>query len=331
MYYVMVSRLLLQVRGAPAIAMVGAMSLVVELSNREDSKLESKEQLRDFIDRNFEYLKTARKTACNLERAKSDVLKFFDEQAKNEDDVEKLRNAVINEIEKMLIVDKENNFKIGEHGTKAILKGKDKDSTVSILTHCNTGSLATAGYGTALGVIRKLHEMEQLEMAYCTETRPYNQGSRLTAYELVTEKIPGTLITDSMVAAVIQQKKVDAVIVGADRIAKNGDVANKIGTLSLAVVAKYFGVPFYVAAPTSNFDFSMEKGEDIPIEVRPEHELVAVAGIRIAAPGIDTWNPAFDVTPAELITGGFITEKGVFMPSQVVTLDPELQLKNEEY
>ena len=249
------------------------------------------------------------KTTCNLQRANSDVLKFFHEQAKDEDDVENLRNAVINEIEKMLIVGKENNFKIGEHGTKAILKGKDKDSTVSILTHCNTSSLATAGYGTALGVIRKLNEMEQLEMAYCTETRPYNQGSRLTAYELVREKLPETLITDSMVAAVIQQKKVDAVTVGADRIAKNGDVANNIGTLSLAVAAKYFGVPFYVAAPTSNFDFSIKKGEDIPIEVCPEHELVAVAGVRIAAPAIDTWNPAFDVTPAELITGGFITEK----------------------
>ena len=203
----------------------------------------------------------------------------------------------------------------GDSGGAGVVQRK-----ISVLTHCNTGSLATAGYGTALGVIRRLHEVGRLKMAYCTETRPYNQGARLTAYELVVEGIPGTLIADSMAAAAIQRKAVGAVIVGADRVVKNGDVANKIGTLQLAVAAQYFKVPFYVAAPTTSFDLGTESGDDIAIEERPEHELVAVNGMRIAAPGIGTWNPAFDVTPDKLITGGIITESGIVMPEEVAKL-----------
>ena len=307
------------------------------------------------MEQKFEYLKTARATAVNLDRAKTEVLSFFDEQAKSVHSVTGLKSAVIGHIGDMLVKDRQDNASIGRHGAAAILKAFDDGNVsattgsegdgggdsggdgggdgrvdgggagvvqcrISVLTHCNTGSLATTGYGTALGVIRRLHEVGRLKMAYCTETRPYNQGARLTAYELVVEGIPGTLIADSMAAAAIQSKAVGAVIVGADRVVKNGDVANKIGTLQLAVAAKYFKVPFYVAAPTTSFDRRTESGDDIVIEERPEHELVAVNGMRIAAPGIGTWNPAFDVTPGKLITGGVITENGIVMPEEVAKL-----------
>ena len=336
----------LQVRGAPAIAMVGALSIAVELRH-EDNTFEAVKDLRDFVERKFEYLKTARATAVNLGRAKTEVLSFFDEQAQSVRNVAALKLAVIEHIGDMLTKDQQDNENIGRHGAAAILKSFDGGSVslanggqsdglgdnegdsegdgviqrkISVLTHCNTGSLATAGYGTALGVIRRLHELGRLKMAYCTETRPYNQGARLTAYELVAEGIPGTLITDSMAAAAMKTKGIGAVIVGADRVVKNGDVANKIGTLQLAVAADFFKVPFYVAAPTTSFDLATESGGDIVIEERPEHELVAVNGMRVAAPGIGTWNPAFDVTPGELVTGGIITENGIVMPKEVANL-----------
>ncbi len=343
-----------QVRGAPAIAMVGALSIAVELGH-EDNTFETVRDLRDFVERKFEYLKTARATAVNLGRAKTEVLSFFDEQVQSVHSVAALKVAVIGHIGDMLTKDRQDNENIGRHGAAAILKSFDGGSVspanggqsdglgdnegdsgsdgggdgggdgvvqrkISVLTHCNTGSLATAGYGTALGVIRRLHELGRLKMAYCTETRPYNQGARLTAYELVAEGIPGTLITDSMAAAAMKSKAIGAVIVGADRVVKNGDVANKIGTLQLAVAAAYFKVPFCVAAPTTSFDLATESGGDIVIEERPEHELVAVNGMRVAAPGIGTWNPAFDVTPGELVTGGIITENGIVMPKEVANL-----------
>ena len=320
--------------------MVGALSIAVELG-REDNNFEAVHNLRKFVEQKFDYLKTARATAVNLDRAKMEVLSYLDEQAKAVQDVADLKLSVVKHIGDMLAKDRQDNKNIGSHGAAAILKQLDGSNDgvcatnddegdsgstdvakrkVSILTHCNTGSLATAGYGTALGVIRRLHELGQLKMAFCTETRPYNQGARLTAYELVVEGIPGTLIADSMAAAAMQNKTIDAVVVGADRVVRNGDVANKIGTLQLAVAAKYFKVPFYVAAPTTSFDLETESGCDIVIEERPEHELVAVNGMRIAAPGIGTWNPAFDVTPGRLVTGGIITENGIVMPEEVAKL-----------
>ncbi|KAG2561415.1 hypothetical protein PVAP13_8KG157200 [Panicum virgatum] len=184
---------------------------------------------------------------------------------------------------------------------------------ISVLTHCNTGSLATAGYGTALGVIRALHSAGVLEKAFCTETRPFNQGSRLTAFELVHEKIPSTLIADSAASALMKQGRVQAVIVGADRIAANGDTANKIGTYNLAISAKHHGVQFYVAAPVTSIDPALPSGEEIVIEERSPKELLnseGGLGKQVAASGISVWNPAFDVTPANLITA-IITEKGV--------------------
>lgn len=186
----------------------------------------------------------------------------------------------------MLQSDIADNMAIGANGAKAILSNTQKDSPVRVLTHCNTGSLATAGYGTALGVVRKLHELKKLEHVYCTETRPYNQGARLTAFELVHDKLPATLVLDSMVAALLRSKNVAAVVVGADRVAANGDTANKIGTYQIAVVAKHHGVPFYVAAPLTSIDLKIPSGDHIIIEERPDREMTHVGEHRIAAPGL---------------------------------------------
>jgi methylthioribose-1-phosphate isomerase len=180
----------------------------------------------------------------------------------------------------------------------------------TILTHCNTGSLATAGYGTALGVIKAAVEQGKKIEVIVTETRPLLQGARLTAWELTQENIPVTLITDSMAGYFMSRLKVNCVIVGADRIAANGDTANKIGTYTLAVLAKENGVPFYVAAPTSTIDLSLSSGERIPIEERNPEEVTSIGGIRLAPKGVKAANPAFDVTPHHYITA-IITEKGV--------------------
>lgn len=221
-------------------------------------------------------------------------------------------------MESVLDDDIATNKSIGRHGAEHILQSvADK---ASILTHCNTGSLATGGYGTALGVVRCLHGMGKLKHVYCTETRPYNQGARLTAYELVHDKIPSTLICDSMCALLMQRREISAVVVGADRVVSNGDTANKIGTFQLAIAAKYHGVPLYIAAPVTTIDFGLKSGDEITIEERPNKEMLFVGSQRVAAEGIGCWNPAFDVTPAELITGGIITEKGVFEANNLKVL-----------
>ncbi|NXC42142.1 MTNA isomerase, partial [Penelope pileata] len=188
---------------------------------------------------------------------------------------------------------------------------------VTLLTHCNTGALATAGYGTALGIVRALHAQGRLGRLFFTETRPHNQGARLTALELLHDGVPGTLITDSAAAVTMRERGVQAVVVGADRVAANGDTANKIGTYQLAVVARHLGVPFYVAAPSSSCDLALPSGAAIPIEERPAQELTELQGVRLAAPGVEVWNPAFDVTPHDLITGGIVTEFGVFTPAEL--------------
>ncbi|XP_059151589.1 methylthioribose-1-phosphate isomerase-like [Physella acuta] len=306
---------LMQVRGAPAIAIVGCLSLAVELHDKEFS---SPEDLRSFVEEQLDYLVSARPTAVNISDAavkgKSLVARLVSDQKYTTEEI-KLR--VIKEFEDMLQYDIKVNQSIGHFGAEFILQ-KNDNQPVNVLTHCNTGSLATAGYGTALGVIRKLHEQSKLEHAYCTETRPYLQGARLTAYELVHEKMNASLICDNMVAALMAEKKIHAVIVGADRVVANGDTANKIGTYQLAVLAKYHQVPFYVACPQTTFDSNLKAGDDIQIEVRPPEELTCIKGIRVAAAGINCWNPAFDVTPAQLITGGIITEFGVFRPEELL-------------
>lgn len=242
--------------------------------------------------------------------------------------------AYVAAAEEIFRKDTETNLRIGEHGSRWLLENAPVKSSdggkVSVLTHCNTGSLATSGHGTALGIVRSLYSAGSLHHAFCTETRPYNQGSRLTAFELVYEGIPSTLITDSMAGALFSTRKerdhIAAVIVGADRVVRNGDTANKVGTYALAVLARYHGVKFIVAAPTTSIDLQTTTGRDIKIEERKPEELTQISGAVVGADGkvdvthtvrvatahqdIGVWNPAFDVTPAELIDA-VVTEQGV--------------------
>eukprot|EP00039_Didymoeca_costata_P019592 m.338171 g.338171 ORF g.338171 m.338171 type:complete len:363 (+) comp18328_c0_seq1:19-1107(+) len=299
----------MRVRGAPAIAIVGVLSLVVEL--QKPTQASTAAEFAEFVKKQLDYLVTARPTAVNMGEAAERISELAKVLASKPDaTVESVKDAVIKEMEAFLPKDIADNRAIGKYGAEEIMKGKPPGTKVSVLTHCNTGSLATAGYGTALGVIRALHEAGNLEHAYCTETRPYNQGCRLTAYELVYEKIPSTLITDSMAAALMKNRKIDAVVVGADRVVANGDTANKIGTYQLAIVADYHNVPYYIAAPKTSIDMNIDHGDKIVIEERPHEELTSVNGTPVAAPGIGVWNPAFDVAPAKIITG-IMTEVGV--------------------
>jgi methylthioribose-1-phosphate isomerase len=194
---------------------------------------------------------------------------------------------------------------IGDHGATLF------SQPINILTHCNTGSLATAGYGTALGIIRSLHAKQCVKQVWVDETRPYLQGSRLTAFELHHDQIPYSVISDNMAAYLMQLKRVDMVVVGADRIATNGDTANKIGTYGLAVLCKHHNIPFVVAAPKTTLDYSITSGEAIPVEERPPRELREVNGIAITPKNANVWNPSFDVTPGKLIHA-IVTEDGVF-------------------
>ncbi|XP_064614324.1 LOW QUALITY PROTEIN: methylthioribose-1-phosphate isomerase-like [Liolophura sinensis] len=304
----------MQVRGAPAIAIVGSLSLAVELNITE---FKSKEKLSAFVSKKMDYLVTARPTAVNMTEAAERLKKKASILCETSNlTVEDMKENLIKTIEDMLAKDINDNKAIGNYGAEAILNHHG-NTPVRILTHCNTGSLATAGYGTALGVARSLHEKGMLEHVYCTETRPYNQGARLTAYEIVHEKMAGTLICDSAVALLMQQRNISAVVVGADRVVSNGDTANKIGTYQLAVVAKYHDVPFFVAAPSASIDRNLDSGDQVKIEERPHHEMKEHKGIPIAASEIDCWNPVFDVTPHDLITGGIITEVGIFRPADL--------------
>ncbi|KAM7258021.1 hypothetical protein ACFE04_013762 [Oxalis oulophora] len=254
-----------------------------------------------------------RPTAVNLSDAVTKLKDIISKAADTTSEPKSVIKAYIEAAEIMLEDDVASNKAIGSYGSKIIQQQAKNSGKLFVLTHCNTGSLATAGYGTALGVIRSLHAEGVLERAFCTETRPFNQGSRLTAFELVHDNIPATLIADSAAAALMKDGRVNAVVVGADRVAANGDTANKIGTYSLALCASHHNIPFYVAAPLTSIDLSLSSGEEIIIEERSPKELLHThggLGPQIAASGISVWNPAFDVTPAKLIAG-IITEKGV--------------------
>ncbi|KAF7714893.1 Methylthioribose-1-phosphate isomerase [Penicillium ucsense] len=323
----------MKVRGAPAIAIVAMLALASELHTLQSAEKipASSEETRALIAKKLEYLVTSRPTAVNLADAAQKLGAVATAQAEQSGATgQSVVSAFIRGAEEMMGKDLEDNQRIGHHGAEWIMANATKPdvSDVAVLTHCNTGSLATSGYGTALGVIRSLVSKNVLRHAYCSETRPYNQGSRLTAFELVHDKIPATLITDSMAAALLADPKagVNAIVVGADRVAANGDTANKIGTYSLAVLAKYHGVKFLVAAPRTTIDLATKSGNEIVIEQRPAAEMTNIKGPRagapavdgnvaletvsIAAPGINVWNPSFDVTPAALIDG-IITEVGV--------------------
>ncbi|KAJ1441554.1 translation initiation factor fusion with methylthioribose kinase [Ochromonadaceae sp. CCMP2298] len=299
---------LMQVRGAPLIAIVAALGLAVEVEKRK-GEFSSASDAADWLLERMTYLRTSRPTAVNLFTATDELSALVGTlRARNISALE-LVEEVIGECEAMLEDDVTANRAMGRFGAERILQLVDREK-IRVLTICNTGSLATAGFGTALGVVRSLHEMGRLEHVYACETRPYNQGARLTAYEIVQDELPGSLICDSMASALMAVKGVDCVVVGADRIAANGDTANKIGTYQLAIAAKYHGVPFFTAAPTTTLDLCMKSGGEIEIEERPSKELTTIFGRSIAPEGINAWNPAFDVTPCVLIRG-VITEIGV--------------------
>ena len=303
----------MKVRGAPAIALVGCLALNVELNTEIFT---DKTALKKFIANSLQKCVDARPTAVNMSKATFQLNQFADKMVENSDCcVKQMKLEIMNTISEMLKCDYSDNKAIGLYGAKEIFNVYHHGD-LNVLTHCNTGSLATGNYGTALGVVRSLYENHHLSHCFCTETRPYNQGSRLTAYELLYEKIPSTLICDSAVSALMSTKKIHAVLVGADRVARNGDTANKIGTLQIAIVAKHFKVPFYVCAPLTSVDWTIHNGSDIVIEERCQDEILFTAGKRFAAEGVVAWNPAFDVTPATLITG-IITEKGVYKPENL--------------
>ena len=308
----------MQVRGAPLIAITAALGLAVGVHHKR-AEFAEVENAAQFLQASIHYLRTSRPTAVNLFIAMDELSAFVEQERENPNhSVNGFIDAFIRVAEKIYEDDIATNRAIGMNGANKIrnLVGKDK---IRVLTICNTGSLATAGYGTALGVVRALQEQGLLEHVYACETRPYNQGARLTAFEIVQDKLPGTLITDSMASALIATKGVDCVVVGADRIAGNGDTANKIGTYQLAITANYHHIPFFVAAPTTTLDLSMSSGAEIHIEERPGHELTTIFGQQIAPEQISVWNPAFDVTPCALIRGIF-TELGVIEPEY---LDPK--------
>jgi S-methyl-5-thioribose-1-phosphate isomerase len=307
----------MNVRGAPLIAMVAALGLAVEVGDKRDT-FDTAEAAAAFLLERLDYLRSSRPTAVNLFEAADRLGNVVQETAKTATSAAEVIDRYIDEAEAMLAKDVADNRAIGLYGMQAILEDAGSPDGVQVLTHCNTGSLATAGYGTALGVIRALQEEGKLNHVFMTETRPYNQGARLTAFEVVAEGMPGTLVTDSMAAALMagcnsDAPQLHAVVTGADRVVANGDTANKIGTYQLAILAKFHKVPFYIASPFTTLDCDTSTGADIHIEDRPADELTHVFGQRLAAPGIDAWNPSFDVAPAELISG-IITEHGVIRP-----------------
>ena len=290
------------VRGAPAIGVTvgfgvyfGALEYVNESKDRFFNKMKTVSSV----------LASTRPTAVNLFWA---IKRMEEVMVANKDqDLPVIVKLLEKEAEDICAEDIQMCRDIGKYGEKLIHYGD------TFLTHCNAGALATADYGTALGVIRAAHDAGKNISVYADETRPLLQGARLTAYELQADGIPVTLITDSMAGWMMKQGKIDGVVVGADRIASNGDVANKIGTYSVSVLAKAHGIPMYVAAPTSTIDFDMKSGDEIVIEQRDPREISHIQGIQVAPDGVAIENPAFDVTPHQNVTA-IITEKGVIYP-----------------
>jgi methylthioribose-1-phosphate isomerase len=286
----------MKVRGAPAIGVAAAYGIAlgasgVKTANRDEFLAQLNQVMQTFA--------ASRPTAVNLFQAINRMRK-----AARGDGVAEIKTSLISEAKRIHEEEITATRKLSQLGAELIKDG------FTLLTHCNAGPLATAGYGTALGVIKAAKDQGKKVSVFATETRPLLQGARLTTWELMQEGIPVTLITDSMAGYFIQQRKIDCVIVGADRIAANGDVANKIGTYTLAVLAKESKIPFYVAAPASTIDLSLSSGDKIPIEERSPEEVTHIQGVPIAPEGIRAANPAFDVTPHSYVTA-IITEKGV--------------------
>lgn len=291
------------VRGAPAIGIAGAHGVIL-FAQEGAKEITSRIDFVNWLLEKAEYMKTSRPTAVNLMWA---VEKQEEVIRNSKSDI----NGIIAELKtnaiKLENEDIEINKKIGDYGAEVVPKG------ATILTHCNAGALATVGYGTALGVVRSAFAKDNTIQVFADETRPRQQGARITTFELAMDGIPVTLITDGMCSYFMSKGMIDMVVVGADRIAANGDTANKIGTYTVAIAAKYHNVPFYIAAPLSTIDTSIKTGAEIPIEERSHEEVTHINGKRICAEGINVINPGFDVTPHELIAG-IITEKGILRP-----------------
>lgn len=293
------------IRGAPAIGVAAAMGVAIGI---QQSSAGSVDSLRADFEAIAKTLIATRPTAVNLSWAVKRMREVF-EQSLSDDSaeaglIERAKGRLVAEAQRILDEDIAINQAMGRHGATLL-----KDST-TVLTHCNAGALATGGYGTALGVIRAGVAAGKSIRVFADETRPFLQGARLTAWELMQENIPVTLITDNMAGYFMKQGAIEAVIVGADRIAANGDVANKIGTYSVAVLAKENGIPFYVAAPLSTIDLSLASGNEIPIEERAAGEVTHLSGVAIAPENAAARHPAFDVTPQRYISA-IITERGV--------------------
>jgi methylthioribose-1-phosphate isomerase len=292
----------LRVRGAPAIGVAAAYGLALAaVAAAQGTAPQALDAVRDAASA----LRQARPTAVNLGWALDQMLAVAEAEASA--GAPALAGRLLDAAHALARADVETNRRIGEHGARLIAAG------ARVLTYCNTGMLATAGYGTAFGVIRRAHELNRGIHVIACETRPVLQGARLTAWELLRAGIPATLITDNAAAALMRASDVDAVIVGADRVAANGDVANKVGTYMLAVLAQAHHIPFYVAAPLSTVDLAAPSGDAIPIEERSAGEIATLAGIPVAPVGITVRNPAFDITPHHLVTA-IITESGVITP-----------------
>jgi methylthioribose-1-phosphate isomerase len=289
----------LNVRGAPLIGIAAAFGLALAVKNYNGPSSGIKQYYQDAET----LLASTRPTAVNLFAALQRMRRVFDQYA-GQDDLKNLAAQLLAEAGNMFYEDIRINKAIGENGQVLLGQG------ARVLTLCNAGALATCGYGTALGVIRSAHQRHKIMQVWACETRPVLQGSRLTVWELWQDNIPVTLITDSMAAYVMSLKQVDAIIVGADRIAANGDTANKIGTYSLAILAHYHEIPFYVAAPLSTIDWETSSARSIPIEERNPDEVRQLGGHYTPVDQVDVFNPAFDVTPAHLIKA-IITEQGI--------------------
>ena len=296
----------LRVRGAPAIGVTAAMGVALGANAIKSANFdEFSKEVHEICDA----LAATRPTAVNLFWAIERMKRTLAES--RQFPVEAIKRRLVEESQRILDEDIAMNKTMGRHGAALVKDGQ------TILTHCNAGALATAGYGTALGVVRAAWEQGKKIKVLADETRPVLQGARLTAWELMQDGIPVTLITDNMAGALMRQGLVHLCVVGADRIAANGDVANKIGTYSVAVLAKAHGIPFYVAAPYSTIDLNTPSGEQIPIEQRQPGEVTSICGKAVVAPvGVPVLNPAFDVTPAAYITA-IITERGVFKPGEL--------------
>ena len=291
------------VRGAPAIGIAGAHG--ISLAALELAKITSDvNEFLELLEEKAQFLKSARPTAVNLTWAIDKQL----EVAKNTiSTVFGITDALVKNGKKLELADIEINKKLGDFGAEIVPKG------ATILTHCNAGALATVGYGTALGVVRSAFAKDNTIKVFADETRPRGQGARLTTFELTTDGIDTTLITDGMCSYFMEKGIIDVVVVGADRIAANGDTANKIGTYTVAIAAKYHNIPFYIAAPLSTIDQNISSGKEIIIEERSHDEVTTVNGKKICADGVHIINPGFDVTPNELISG-IITEIGIIRP-----------------